>query len=130
MRRRVPFYVAGAAAILLSGMLAFLAAAASQDTAQTTEKKTVAEKCLACHGPFDKLAEKTAGFTAVSGETGTPHRYVPHAEKTDIPECTECHIPHPVPLEDKSDAVKPDNITYCFNSCHHAHNLQPCKNCH
>jgi len=115
---------------LLLGALALLAAAASQDNAQSKEKQTIAQKCLACHGSFDKLATKTANFKTPSGETATPHRYVPHEEKTDIPECTECHLPHPVPLEDKSKVVKPNDITYCFNSCHHAHNLQPCKNCH
>ena len=117
--------------ILLVGTISLLTAAAPQESAKTTEKKTVAQTCLACHGSFDKLAEKTANFKASSGEIGTPHRYVPHAEKTDIPECTECHfVPHTVPLEDKSKVAKPDNITYCFNSCHHATNLQPCKNCH
>ena len=49
------------------------------------EKQTYAQKCLACHGSFDKLAEKTANFKAPSGETTSPHRYVPHTDKTDIP---------------------------------------------
>jgi NAD-dependent SIR2 family protein deacetylase len=115
--------------VLLFGTFTLLTAAATQDSAQNTGKQTVAQKCLACHGSYDKLAEKTANFKAASGETVTPHRYVPHADKTDIPECTECHVPHPVPLQDKSKVVKPD-IVYCFTSCHHANNLQPCKNCH
>jgi hypothetical protein len=104
--------------------------ALAQDTARQEEKQTVAQKCLACHGSFDKLAEKTANYRASSGETTTPHRYVPHAEKKDIPECTECHMPHTIPLEDKSKVVIPDKLTYCYSGCHHASNLQPCKSCH
>jgi len=92
--------------------------------------KIAKPKCLDCHGPFDKLAEKTANYKTPSDETVTPHQYVPHADKTDIPECTECHVPHPVPLEDKSKVVKPDKLTYCYSNCHHMSNLQPCKNCH
>ena len=130
MGKKISLLLVIVALLLVFGTLTLLTAAASQNSTQSTENKTVAQKCLACHGSFDKLAEKTANFKAPSGETVTPHRYVPHAEKTDIPECTECHIPHPVPLEDKSKVVKPDNITYCFSSCHHANNLQPCKNCH
>lgn len=114
----------------LLGTLAILAAETTQDSAQSKDNRTMTQKCLACHGSFDALAEKTAKYKTPSEETATPHRYVPHAEKTDIPECIECHIPHPVPLEDKSQVVKPKDIPYCFNSCHHAHNLQPCKNCH
>jgi cytochrome c553 len=130
MERKTVLFLAVVMLVLLLGTFALLNAAAPQGTAQSTEKKTVAQKCLGCHGSYDKLAEKTANFKASSGETVTPHRYVPHAEKTDIPECTECHEPHPTPLQDKSKVVKPDNITYCYTSCHHANNLQPCKNCH
>jgi hypothetical protein len=93
-------------------------------------QQSVAQKCLACHGSYDKLAEKTANFKTTSGETVTPHQYVPHADKTDIPECTECHVPHPVALEDNSKVVKPDKLTYCYSNCHHMSNLQPCKNSH
>lgn len=121
-------WVGTMAALAVSACLISLIAAAAQNT-QSSERKTVAQQCLACHGSFDELAKKTEDYRAPSGETTTPHRYVPHSEKTDIPECTECHMPHPVPLEDKSKVVKPQNINYCF-SCHHANNLQPCKSCH
>jgi hypothetical protein len=114
----------------LVGTFALQQKALAQDAARQEEKQTVAQKCLACHGSFDKLAEKTASYKAPSGETTTPHRYVPHAEKKDIPECIECHIPHPTPLEDKSKIVIPDKLNYCYSGCHHASNLQPCKNCH
>ena len=86
--------------------------------------------CLACHGSFDDIAAATADYTAPSGETTTPHRYVPHAEKEFIPECVECHIPHPIPPDYKEQIVKPEKIDWCYASCHHAQNLQPCSACH
>jgi hypothetical protein len=115
--------------LLMLGTFAIHTAAAPQ-AIKTVETKGVAKKCLTCHGSYDALAEKTSKFQASSGETVTPHQYVPHAEKTDIPDCTECHIEHPVPLEDKSKVVKPKNLDWCYSSCHHANNLQPCKTCH
>lgn len=113
--------------VLTISILALGAIAAVQKDSQKPAKTT----CLACHGSFDKIAAATAGYETPSGEKTTPHRYIPHADKKDvnIPECTECHTPHPVPLEDKSKVVKA-NIDYCFGSCHHARNLQPCSNCH
>ena len=117
------------ALLFLFGTFVLTTAAAPQEV-KKIEIKGVAQKCLACHGSYDKIAEATANFKASSGETVTPHQYVPHAEKTDIPDCTECHTPHPVPLEDKSKAVKPDNVDWCYTTCHHASNLQPCKDCH
>jgi hypothetical protein len=114
---------------LLLGTFALLTSAAPQ-AAPKIETKGVAKKCLACHGDYDKLREKTANFKASSGETVTPHQYVPHAEKTDIPDCTECHQAHPIPLEDKSKVVIPKTVDWCYSACHHASNLQPCKNCH
>lgn len=113
------------------GAASLLPASVLQEKSDSGEPKTVAEKCLACHGPYDKLAEKTAGHTTAGGETVTPHQYVPHQDKKDIPECTECHlVQHPVPLKDKSEVVKPNDVGWCYASCHHASNLQPCKNCH
>jgi nitrate/TMAO reductase-like tetraheme cytochrome c subunit len=101
-----------------------------QESTPKAESGKVAAKCLACHGPYDKLAETTTDFKAKSGETVTPHMYVPHAEKTDIPACTECHTPHEIPLGDKSEVVKPDNLDYCYHSCHHMQNFQTCSTCH
>jgi hypothetical protein len=130
MERKTSLFLFVAILMLLVGTFTLLTEAATQDSAQNTEKQTVAQKCLACHGPYDKLAEKTANFKTAGGETVTPHQYVPHEDKTDIPECTECHVPHPVPLEDKSTVVKPDKLTFCYSNCHHMANLQPCKDCH
>lgn len=115
---------------LLLGIFILPATAELQNGARKEEAKTAAQKCLACHGPYEKLAEKTANFRTSSGETATPHQYVPHDEKKDMPECIECHMPHPVPLEDKSQVVKPDSVGWCYSNCHHASNLKPCKACH
>jgi hypothetical protein len=112
----------------------FLVRAMPQEAGQETKiEKSV---CLACHGTFDEIAAATADYVAPSGETVSPHRYVPHAEKTDIPECIECHKPHPIPPEPKEEAAEseepanPANIDWCYNSCHHVRNLQPCSACH
>jgi hypothetical protein len=105
-----------------------LADATPQETGQETKvEKSV---CLACHGTFDEIAAATADYVAPSGETGSPHRYIPHAEKTDIPECIECHKPHPIPPECEEQAAEPANIDWCYNGCHHVRNLQPCSACH
>ena len=93
------------------------------------QSNTPKDQCLTCHGPFEKLAKDTAGFKVPSGETGTPHRYVPHDTK-EIPECTECHVPHPVPLEDPTKVEKPEGVKWCYSGCHHTSDLQPCKSCH
>ena len=47
--------------VTLCGAFSLLPAAGPQAEAKKEEKQTVAQKCLACHGPYDKLAEKTAG---------------------------------------------------------------------
>jgi hypothetical protein len=128
MKRRSALLLVAWSLALLLGAFSLATGAAPQEV-KKIEIKGVAQKCLGCHGSFDKIAADTAKFKASSGETVTPHQYVPHDEK-DIPDCTECHTPHPVPLTDKSAVVKPDNIDWCYTTCHHANNLQPCKNCH
>lgn len=120
------------ALILMSVFGAFALATAMDDQngSEETEAAMDASTCLACHGSFDDIAEATAGFATASGETTTPHRYIPHDDKEGIPECTECHTPHEMPLEDVSSVAKPDNVDWCYESCHHAYNLQPCSTCH
>jgi hypothetical protein len=125
MKMRSTFFLMAAIMALVFGTAILAASAVPQEAAKTDKPK-----CLECHGPFDKIAAATAKYQAPSGETVTPHQYVPHAEKKDIPECTECHRPHPIPLEDKKQVVKPDSIDFCYASCHHAHNLQRCSSCH
>jgi hypothetical protein len=108
-----------------------LALATSSAPQATKTEKVPKEKCLGCHGSYDKLREKTKDYKAASGETVTPHQYVPHADAQDIPECTECHTPHTIPLTDKSKVVKPKDLDFCFQSgCHHMRNLQNCHTCH
>jgi hypothetical protein len=104
--------------------------AVQQNGGGEQEKKVGKDVCLACHGSYDDIAAKTADWKAPSGETVTPHQYIPHEEKTEIPECTECHIPHPMPPESKDQVVKPTKIDYCYDSCHHIKNLQKCSTCH
>ena len=128
-KRLMPFSIA-LILIVVFGVLILVTNAASQEPAPKEAPKTEAPKCMDCHKSFDKVAEATANYVAPSGETTTPHRYIPHAEKKDIPACTECHRPHPIPLQSKEQVVKPDNIDFCYSSCHHAHNLQPCNSCH
>jgi len=102
------------------------------EIAKPPEAAETGPKCLDCHGPYDKLAKETADFTMPSGEVATPHQYVPHDEKVEenIPNCTECHTKHEIPLLDKSTVVKPDNVDYCYQNCHHVNNFQPCSACH
>ncbi len=114
-------------AVLVLGVFT-LAAAIPQEDSQA--EKVDKSMCLACHGPYDDIAKATADYKAPSGETVTPHQYIPHAEKQDIPQCVECHTPHPIPPESKDQVVIPDNIDFCYDSCHHMRNLQPCSACH
>ena len=90
------------------------------------------EACLNCHGPFDKLVANV-NYQAPSGEKITPHRYVPHSAKEAkaIPECSNCHEPHPVPPVASSVAAlpKPD-VQWCYTTCHHKNTFQLCKDCH
>ncbi len=125
MKKCFPLFLIAPVLALAFGMLAPATSPAPQDNS----KKPASTTCLACHGSFDKLAASTADYETPSGEKTTPHKYIPHADKKDITECTECHTPHPVPIQDKTAVVKA-NIDYCYTSCHHVHNLQPCSTCH
>jgi hypothetical protein len=127
--RSTQFVLLVSALVLLLGVLA-AASIALDGPGVKIETKGVAKECLKCHS-YDKIQKDTAKYRASSGETVTPHQYVPHKakEKGDIPDCTECHAKHPVPLEDKSKAVKPKNINFCYSACHHMNDLQGCK-CH
>jgi len=90
--------------------------------------------CLGCHGPFDKLVEASGNYVAPSGEKISPHRFVPHDSKKDedIPECTKCHVAHPLdplPALGSVDLSKV-NVQWCYDSCHHEKNFTSCKECH
>jgi hypothetical protein len=117
--------------LILTLALGALGLAGSSAPQASKTEKVPKEKCLGCHGSYDKLREKTKDYKAASGETVTPHQYVPHADEQDIPECTECHTPHIIPLTDKSTVVKPKDLEFCFQpGCHHMRNLQKCRTCH
>jgi len=100
-------------------------------TATTNTAGSSKDACLACHGPFDKLVTASANYVWPNGDKQSPHRYVPHASTNakDIPECTNCHKPHPVPptASDIAAMAKPDP-SWCFG-CHHTGTLQ-CGTCH
>jgi predicted CXXCH cytochrome family protein len=101
-------------------------------TAAAASKAGGKATCLACHGPFEKIIEKTVDYKMMSGEQeikSNPHRYVPHDSRDvqDIPECSYCHEPHPVPLTKKEGLPKP-TATWCYG-CHHAKVLT-CGTCH
>ena len=89
------------------------------------------EACLNCHGPFDKLVANV-NYQAPSGEKITPHRYVPHSAKEAkaIPECSNCHEPHPVPPAANAAALPKPDVQWCYTACHHKNTFQLCKDCH
>ena len=84
MQKRFPSIVVVSFVFVLCAGLA-LATQAPKPT------KIGKDQCLACHGPFEKIAKATENFKTPAGDTSTPHRYVPH-DSQDVPECTECHI--------------------------------------
>lgn len=112
--------------MLVLGTFTFVGADVQGDA---EEKKVEKSMCLACHGSFDAIAAATADYKTPQGETVTPHQYVPHEEKEDIPECVECHVPHSKSPESGEEVVKPNNVDWCY-SCHHTSNLMPCSTCH
>jgi len=95
----------------------------------STEESTVKDAvyCLKCHGPFEKLAERTKDYVTEWDEKANPHRYVKHNTKN-IVECSECHDPHPIPFQKTAEIRKP-NVDFCY-SCHHAKTLVTCTECH
>jgi len=109
-----------------SGMRAVASSLRSATIAARAEVSP--DVCLGCHGPFAKLASAPAEFVTEDGKKINPHVYIPH-DKREIPACTNCHDPHPVPLTSREDLSKPD-VDYCYNTCHHRRNFTPCKTCH
>ncbi|MEJ2111409.1 MAG: hypothetical protein P8Z37_16160 [Acidobacteriota bacterium] len=120
--------------VLVLGMVSFVGTAAQEAVQEEQEaqqpEKVEKSMCLACHGSFDDIAAATADFKAPSGETVSPHQYVPHTEGQEIPECINCHVPHPIPPESKDQVIRPEKIDWCYASCHHMNDLQPCGKCH
>jgi hypothetical protein len=69
---------------------------------------------------------------APSGETTSPHRYVPHDSKaaSAIPECTNCHEAHPIPPPSGSIDLSKVTVNWCYGACHRQNNFTPCAQCH
>ncbi len=110
------------------------AAPASSPTLSSAAPSVSNDVCLGCHGPYDKVAKATAKYTLQDGSVVNPHTTIdrsaskPHTTGQGVPECTQCHTPHPVPLASRNDVVKA-NVEYCY-SCHHQRNFMPCTQCH
>jgi hypothetical protein len=97
--------------------------------------------CLACHS-YDEVIAATAAHVTSSGEKVNPHRYVeagstkeafgrPHQATgaEHIPECGNCHTPHPIPPSGDVDRSK-INVEWCYSSCHHQSDFMRCSLCH
>jgi predicted CXXCH cytochrome family protein len=112
-----------------NGGTAASSSATPQSSASTNASSATVfsqDLCLGCHGPYEKLASATADYTMPSGEKTNPHLYVPHNSKN-IPECSNCHESHPVPLTTKEGLRKP-NAEWCY-TCHHTRTFV-CGTCH
>lgn len=83
--------------------------------------------CLKCHGPFEKIIDKTKDYVTQFDEHINPHRFVPHDSKS-VPDCAECHEAHPIPFKAESAPASPE-LTYCY-SCHHTQTFETCSQCH
>ena len=123
---------------------AFMAAATPREAAAAREQDVPPavpkSDCLACHSYDDVIAE-TADYVTRSAKVN-PHRYVeagsakenfgqPHqATGTEhIPECSNCHAPHPIPPTGAVDRSK-INVEWCYTSCHHENEFTRCGACH
>lgn len=84
--------------------------------------------CLDCHGPFKELVLAEASFPVETGGEVNPHKYIAH-DTEDVPKCSYCHEPHPLPLTSKEEVSKPD-VEWCFTQCHHMRDFRSCTGCH
>lgn len=88
------------------------------------------EKCLSCHGPFDKLIAKNIQIEADPSPVN-PHLYIPHTKDgamDKIWECTMCHQAHSIPPK-KDPSREKATIEACYQ-CHHQYNFNRCDSCH
>ncbi|HMK65593.1 MAG TPA: hypothetical protein VK564_07340 [Thermodesulfobacteriota bacterium] len=92
-------------------------------------------RCLACHGPYEKLVAKPPFFKGFDPRESkitvvNPHQYWPHEDKTEkgIQECTLCHKPHKENMK-AGDSTEKANVERCFG-CHHNQTFDRCKACH
>ncbi|MGD0274645.1 MAG: cytochrome c3 family protein [Syntrophales bacterium] len=81
------------------------------------QRKYPNDICLTCHGTYDSLVEKTKNSTAF--KTVDNKLINPHDTHVGRVECFNCHKMH----KDRPP------IEYCYG-CHHARQLNNCKDCH
>ena len=90
----------------------------------SSKDKVETETCLACHGSWEDLAEKTADcdvLTDTNGLVVNPHDLVEgHEDKLT---CTSCHSVHEEDAEIAKDAA------LACKSCHHS-GVWECGTCH
>jgi hypothetical protein len=115
---------------VLSGLLIIAGGAVSSDFGRSIEIKGVSVQCLACHGSYDELIAATADYRTSKGVAVNPHQYVPHAEKKGIPDCTDCHVAHPIPLTDAAQVERVESLSWCYMRCHHTSTFDACGRCH
>lgn len=114
--------------------LGFIISAGTGNAQGTDKEAAIKAKCLACHGPYAKLAAKPPFFKGFDAKQSkitavNPHQYWPHDDKTDkgIQDCTLCHKPHKMGA--KAADMEKANVEKCFG-CHHDHVFDRCKSCH
>jgi hypothetical protein len=121
-------------AVVSIGIVLVGLAVVSPALAASSPSAALQQSCLDCHGPFDKLIEATAAWKAPSGEKTSPHRYVPHTEKTpsDVPDCKNCHPAHPLSPPPAAGSIDMSKVPvdWCYKTCHHEKTFEPCKKCH
>jgi hypothetical protein len=92
----------------------------------------ISTACLSCHGSYEELQAKTAGFVDGNGDPVQPHAYLdmskrnPHDSTNGI-DCLQCHTAHALPAP-TAPMSKP-SLNYCYN-CHHTQDLIACNFCH
>jgi hypothetical protein len=79
--------------------------------------------------------QASANYKTEDGIAVNPHTFIdtsdpkPHSTGKGIPDCTNCHKPHPLPPPPAAQIPKGD-VEYCFSACHHQRNFTPCSQCH
>ncbi len=112
------------------------ATATPSPTSSTAAPNVSSDSCLRCHGPYEKVVQASANYAIQdgSGSKVNPHTVIDissskrHNTGKGVPECSNCHKPHPLPLASSKD-VPEANVEFCY-SCHHQRNFIPCSQCH
>ncbi|MDO8637416.1 MAG: cytochrome c3 family protein, partial [Dehalococcoidia bacterium] len=112
------------------------ATAAPSSTSAPAAPNVSSDSCLSCHGPYEKVVQASANYTIQdgSGSIVNPHTMIDissskrHNTGKGVPECSNCHKPHPLSLASSKDVPKA-NVEFCY-SCHHQRNFIPCSQCH